>query len=1105
MMKHRLIINILSAVVFLAGLAACEDDFPQPDGEVMPGETVIDARLLFENFTPALDRSRADGNAIRDIRELWMLFYDKDGNIVSTPSFEGKLKITDYKTSYPNNTRPDGTPSAEINAPRAEYAMTVPNGDYRIYAVANRDLSGDDVSTIDKLKAIDLVWNSDISKNTEMLGYFAPKTSGAASGFDAPVMRVEGGRMTLHAWIRRAASKLTIAYDGTHLKDGVIIYIKRATIKDIPVHCHLGADNVPGEGDKLVDGESLIYYEGDKEPDNYDYNADYPARVAKGDMLHILGMGANGANNFHSVDSCHFQQTEALFFYENRQPEGEAGTESDKRQDVTGTNSSVTYPGGVNPGNDAWKDARPYGTYVEIEAYYVSLNAENPSSGDIIYRFMLGKDEKTSYDAERNHHYKLTLNFNGWANDVDFHIDYKEEMPGPEMPNPYYISYLYNQDMFYPYKVNAGSDWELEWVEAEIVENHWYPTDALWGDYGSVNIPHVYYKDKDVVNDNEGGLTAENKNDNGYEWNGFLSLRKTGNLVVNGSPSYQGGDNKKYYYEHKRHFRHYDIIDHITAYDKEERIVDNKYTCPDQSHIELQKKDYYIVKKIRDPQNAKQDVYLLQIPMYTRAKQLIKSSGYSGNNPYTAYQRDAWVKFTGKLRRKGNPNDTLIFGPDYINIKQAYRIVNPKGIYRSWDNTKPFQVTLKHLPKEEATTFENITSEGSWRAYVIYGDRNMIKLDGKNADSEANAIFGDTGDKIDFRVTFNSKLANKDEVKSCIIRVDYHNYSCHHLIFVRQGYAPVALVSDGKRWHSFNMRSARTEVTSPCDEGSLFRRGYWKYPIDATSNVNDKTPWINVLPSDFKNHKDSPLRIAGTKQDDGSWTTMKWQQIPSGVESTAFSADSLPDAVFSAGKKATIARFEDYEAMFRSDDIAEGYGVLYGDNSDRTLNTISEAYGYVYDDSDTPDTDKSAYGMRGTFIYNKSEGSYGGRSLFFPIGQSGYGHRKHGDGKHDEKAGVFGVLRYSCGRGSFYSNATAIKDRPLFWDLYRRFGAIYWLEAYHPGCSDIADSSGSAGWDFNYHTFDFYPIQHSNLFTVPWGKPTTYNTSDACFIRCVED
>lgn len=46
--------------------------------------------------------------------------------------------------------------------------------------------------------------------------------------------------MELHSWIRRAASKVTIAYDGSGLEDGVFIYLKSVTIKDIPQKCYLG-------------------------------------------------------------------------------------------------------------------------------------------------------------------------------------------------------------------------------------------------------------------------------------------------------------------------------------------------------------------------------------------------------------------------------------------------------------------------------------------------------------------------------------------------------------------------------------------------------------------------------------------------------------------------------------------------------------------------------------------------------------------------------------------------------------------------------------------------------------------------------------------------
>ena len=65
---------------------------------------------------------------------------------------------------------------------------------------------------------------------------------------------------------------------------------------------------------------------------------------------------------------------------------------------------------------------------------------------------MLGKDEKTDYNAERNHHYKLTLKFKNYANDADWHIEY-EHKRGILVASPQFISYLYNKKMMVSVKV----------------------------------------------------------------------------------------------------------------------------------------------------------------------------------------------------------------------------------------------------------------------------------------------------------------------------------------------------------------------------------------------------------------------------------------------------------------------------------------------------------------------------------------------------------------------------------------------------------------------------------------------------------------------------
>ena len=51
----------------------------------------------------------------------------------------------------------------------------------------------------------------------------------------------------------------------------------------------------------------------------------------------------------------------------------------------------VSYPSGVDPSDIAWKDAKKYGSYIEVKAYYNSNNSTE-KQGEITYRFMLGKD-----------------------------------------------------------------------------------------------------------------------------------------------------------------------------------------------------------------------------------------------------------------------------------------------------------------------------------------------------------------------------------------------------------------------------------------------------------------------------------------------------------------------------------------------------------------------------------------------------------------------------------------------------------------------------------------------------------------------------------------
>ncbi|WP_065217902.1 MULTISPECIES: DUF4906 domain-containing protein [Butyricimonas] len=407
-MKRKITIYTLLCLLFV-GTFSCRDDLYIDDERIGEGECVISGTMKFKPFTPTLNgNSRSAGDAIKAIESLCVLLYDEGENLVN------KYLINDYTISDPDPER-TGENVAESSTPRATFQLTIPYGKYYIYAVANMgDLSDyrDSIQTVKGLKNIPLQWDEkNVSANNQMFGHFFSEAETASDDNKAPLVTINKNGLKLQAWVRRAASKVTVAYDGTNLKDGVSIYIMAVSIKDIPRSCLLGTKNTPDHVDSLIrDGEIIKYFEGDVQPGLDNFITDYKAVVSKKEPIY---------------GSDHSETAEALFFYENMQGAGE--DMPDKQQDAN-NDGKLDYPG--LPGDDTYrlKDDVPCGTYIEVDAIYRSENTERPGVGIIKYRFMLGKNITTDYNAERNHHYKLTLKFNNFANDYDWHIEYKEQV-----------------------------------------------------------------------------------------------------------------------------------------------------------------------------------------------------------------------------------------------------------------------------------------------------------------------------------------------------------------------------------------------------------------------------------------------------------------------------------------------------------------------------------------------------------------------------------------------------------------------------------------------------------------------------------------------------
>ena len=417
----------------IAGFASCireQIETTVPSGEEGTVSIQVDYRPLESSLEGV---TKSAGDLIRTIDNISVVAYNSaDGKF----AFSKYFKTSDY--ALEEVASPSGT-YAESKVYRASFNMVVPRGRYRIYAVVNMDrkLAADERASEDALKSISLDWLTIGDKacspdNNKMFGFFTDNASTVIPSA-APELVVGTADVSLHAWVKRTVSKVTVAYDATELKDNIYIYLKSVQILDIPKTCYLGKENVPASADALIhEGEMLTYSTSD-DKQNWPY-------VSKG-------------NPVYQYDGGHTETAQALYFFENNQ----------------GTGEKHNY----HPGDAAWdKDKKPYGTYIEVKGYYVNRTADNSSQGPIIYRFMLGKDVSSDFNAERSNHYKVTLKFRNDANDPDWHIVYEPEQPEITIPDPLYISYVPNESVNVPVVVRGAN--ASTQVKADIIESHWY-------------------------------------------------------------------------------------------------------------------------------------------------------------------------------------------------------------------------------------------------------------------------------------------------------------------------------------------------------------------------------------------------------------------------------------------------------------------------------------------------------------------------------------------------------------------------------------------------------------------------------------------------------
>lgn len=1132
-------------------LSGCVDDEIYNPEEIGEGVANVTATVNFDSYVPSLTTRAEAGNIIHDINDMMVFVYDandydeEESQPIKTLYFDQNTKDwilqQNGNSQTPGDVKDDPAYDAgennphwtdENTTPRASFEIKNLNfGKYYIYVAANVGKLSEELTPY-QLKHYTLDWNNQtISANNQMFGYFTldnPNDQSSA-GFQSkkPVI-INAPEVKLHAWIKRAVSKVTIAYDATDLNESVFIYIKKATIRDVPLTCLLGADNVPDSYEDLyiAPGYGKTHKECYGDAENPDANVSQTISYVKAgtdqNKMDNWLVITKGAKVVGSKD--HLNADEALFFYENMQGDwsGKGEAYNKKMQpEVTFGDTPIRVPAQAD-----FKDRVPYGTYIEVEGYYESRNSDRVTRGNIKYRFMLGKNTTYNYDAARNHHYKLTLKFNGFANEADWHIDYVVNKPAINVPSKFYVPYVYGT------RAGEGMPVRLEGkpisLMAEIIENNWAP----YSDDPSDS------KNGVLTTDHPGGdfywnLNAYNFLNNKYNsttyfghanFVGFLSLREVNQAYIFDTEpkadAHGYGEEMMGYLQEK--YENGNAPLYRVTYDN---LTPGTHPINPSDASD----GTYAVKEDVD----KDKTVTVMIPMWTRNKSMGRMTGFTGNNPYAPYMRKAIVRITATFDNEGPNGEPAPYTTSVeVPVFQVRRIENPKGIWYSKDCTDKFDVTLYHWADPEDTEYSEFDSEGKWRVSVepINGVSPDWVLINGSALKNGSYVEGSTGTPIKFSYQPSGK-ATKD--RCAVITVEYHDYTCVHKIFVRQGFeedielnetakkngkvtlwsshnvygfvAPVSIQSDATPPSSIannQINEVSCRVTkSPLSIGSLFKRGQYNYAVLEENNID----WgFDVVPGDLKTGYYSDKNVSQMTIRSKSWSTF------GGVAATVYASSTSRKnwewaprlvALNSGNQVYRVPGYEDFDQLL-SNDIDFGYGIVYSDGAIKVNQSVKDAESY-HDYENKGVTNGS--GVKACIVYNSKTAN----QILFSMGGAGYGRRRRNNSDNPNDLSMVGNLLYAGVNYLLSSNANFY--RPIVYNLMYSNGAVYWTNKIEPE-GHRSDGADAQGWDMNYFSFDFGAYDngvlgeyHYNSQLKKYVNVTPSSSSDALPIKLVRD
>lgn len=426
--------------------------------------------------------------------------------------------------------------------------------------------------------------------------------------------------------------------------------------------------------------------------------------------------------------------------------------------------------------------------------------------------------------------------------------------------------------------------------------------------------------------------------------------------------------------------------------------------------------------------------YKYELNLQTEALAFCSENTENAAQTFTGYNnysnpRIAEVTVIVKYKNSEKPSKIAV-----VKVVQEPRVVNPIAIYRKAGNDEPFHIRLLNAQGKE------IDSYGPWTAEVEEG-ADWVRIS-RIGDNYGNAPVesGAAGGAIRF---YYKPIDGKSIEPRCgVIRIAYSNNSVIHRIYVRQGYDPITIGEGDALWTSFNYLGKDDKgidqfASSPMEEGAWLKNG------------NSE----GILATDY--YKDGNYYSGGFQTNLASYPTSShnsksWSTLPSGG-SFAVSEHRLPNQ-----KEMSSLLSQDNKNM-------SGFGVGYDDNANETL-----AF-----DEDAQYTNK-AMGRRGVVMCDAD-----GKNIFFPIGKRGYGRiRNQVMGMSSNE-----LLHYSNENNRYLFSSDKGTYRPNLIDLYKAYGAYYWIE----------EASGSnQQMTFNYSL--------ANIETQSKNEVS----QDACFARLIK-